>query len=520
MSKEQIQNEVLAVRYVFRLEVGERVRALEELLYSGPALSAWIGAIQWEMARTPEVTLADAALYLDRGTLRKEKQACEGAGVDLAGISAACDTAELEAGYQAVLGKREENLRAAKLSEVEELLLAAKSSKDTDDKEEYLRQIQWALTRRNWERELDAEQLWALAVAERQQPVADERTVLRLDAIARGDWALWFNAHLGRRAGLERGKALIVGGGPGAGKTSLGCVLAVDALRANCPVLFLQLELSAMETVEHMQRQNPEHGLEGGLWWQWDALEEGRPVPENWRTLLRIPPDPRRDAEWIEDEIRSFATKAKHARESDGSRHRVNGLVIIDYVQLMSVPVKEKGQQAHEAMMNWVSRIVKTASVHEAVVVFLSQLNKADQKEATAGGTALAGADLARCADAVVMVQKAKKGESRWEACAPHEHAEVVGGGEGEARLLSFSKTRGRARSAEGVVWADRQLLLSTGWWASLRDGSRWVEVGEAVAAQQGVQERRRARRGPRTAEEMANFEDELLKMGPGSLIP
>jgi hypothetical protein len=198
----------------------------------------------------------------------------------------------------------------------------------------------------------------------------------------------------------------------------------------------------------------------------------------------------------------------------------VNGLVIIDYVQLMSVPVKEKGQQAHEAMMNWVSRIVKTASVHEAVVVFLSQLNKADQKEATAGGTALAGADLARCADAVVMIQKAKKGESRWEACAPHEHAEVVGGGEGEARLLSFSKTRGRARSAEGVVWADRQLLLSTGWWASLRDGSRWAEVGEAVAAQQGVQERRRARRGPRTAEEMANFEDELLKMGPGSLIP
>ena len=110
----------------------------------------------------------------------------------------------------------------------------------------------------------------------------------------------------------------------------------------------------------------------------------------------------------------------------------MTGLVIIDYVQLMSVPVKEKGQQAHEAMMNWVSRIVKTASVHEAVVVFLSQLNKADQKEATAGGTALAGADLARCADAVVMVQKAKQGESRWEACAPHEHAEVVGGGEGD----------------------------------------------------------------------------------------
>ena len=520
MSKEQIQNEVLAVRYVFRLEVGERVRALEELLYSGPTLSAWIGAIQWEMARTPEVTLSDAALYLDRATLRKEKQACESAGVDLAGIGAAADTAELEAGYQAVRERREENLRAAKLSEVEELLLAAKSSKDTDDKEEYLRQIQWALTRRNWERELDAEQLWALAVAERQQPVADERTVLRLDAIARGDWALWFNAHLGRRAGLERGKALIVGGGPGAGKTSLGCVLAVDALRANCPVLFLQLELSAMETVEHMQRQNPEHGLEGGLWWQWDALEEGRPVPENWRTLLRIPPDPRRDAEWIEDEIRSFATKAKHARESDGSRHRVNGLVIIDYVQLMSVPVKEKGQQAHEAMMNWVSRIVKTASVHEAVVVFLSQLNKADQKEATAGGTALAGADLARCADAVVMVQKAKQGESRWEACAPHEHAEVVGGGEGEARLLSFSKTRGRARSAEGVVWADRQLLLSTGWWASLRDGSRWAEVGERAEAPQAGPQRRRAKRGPRTPEEMQQFEDELLAMGPESLIP
>ena len=512
MSKEQIQNEVLAVRYVFRLEVGERVRALEELLYSGPALSAWIGAIQWEMARTPEVTLSDAALYLDRATLRKEKQACEYAGVDLAGISAACDTAELEAGYRAVRERREENLRAAKVNEVKELLAAAETSQDIAEKEEYLRQIQWALTRRNWEQELDAEQLWALAVAERQEPAADERTVLRLDAITRGEWALWFNAHLGRRAGLERGKTLILGGGPGAGKTSLGCVLAVDALKANCPVLFLQLELSAMETVEHMQRQNPEHGLDEGLWWQWDALEEGRPVPENWRTLLRIPPDPRRDAEWIEDEIRSFATKAKHARESDGSRHRVNGLVIIDYVQLMSVPVKEKGQQAHDAMMNWVSRIVKTASVHEAVVVFLSQLNKADQKEATAGGTALAGADLARCADAVCMVQKGKKGESRWEACAPHEHAEVVGGGEGEARLLSFSKTRGRARNTEGMQWADRHLLLSTGWWASLRDGSTWADVAGATPVEETTQERRRApRRGRMTEEERQAWEARVL---------
>jgi KaiC/GvpD/RAD55 family RecA-like ATPase len=457
------------------------VRALEELLYSGPVLSAWMGAIQWEMARTPEVTLADAALYLERATLRKEKQACEGVGVDLSGIGAAADTAELEAGYRAVLGKREENLRAAKLSEVEELLSAAKSSKDIGEKEEYLRQIQWALTRRNWERDLSASQLWSAAVAERQEPEADDSMVLRLDSRVRGIWAEWFNAHLGRRGGLERGKTLIMGGGPGAGKTSLGCVLAVDALKANCPVLFLQLELSAMETVEHMQRQNPAHGEDSGHWWQWDALEEGRPMPANWDLLLELPADPRRDAEWIEDEIRRFALKAKHARQSDPERHRVNGLVIVDYVQLMAVPVKEKGQAGHEAMMNWVSRLVKTAAVHEVVLVFLSQLNKADQKEATAGGTALAGADLARCADAVCMVQKGKQGDTKWEACAPHEHAEVVGGGEGEARLLSFTKTRGRVRSKEGVPWADRQLVLSTGSWASLRDGTKWTEFEAKV---------------------------------------
>ena len=95
-----------------------------------------------------------------------------------------------------------------------------------------------------------------------------------------------------------------------------------------------------------------------------------------------------------------------------------------------------------------------------------------------------------------------------------------MGGGEGEARLLSFSKTRGRARSAEGVVWADRQLLLSTGWWASLRDGSRWAEVGERAEVPQAGPQRRRAKRGPRTPEEMQQCEDELLAMGPESLIP
>lgn len=516
MSKEQIQNEVLAVRYVFRLEAAERVRALEELLYSGPVLSAWMGAIQWEMARTPEVTLADATLYLDRGTLRKEKQACEGAGVDLTGIGAPCDTAELEAGYQAVRERREENLRAAKLSEVKDLLEAAEASKDVGEKEEYLRQIQWALTRRNWERDLSASQLWSAAVAERQEPEADDSMVLRLNGGLRGIWAEWFNAHLGRRGGLERGKTLIVGGGPGAGKTSLGCVLAVDALKANCPVLFLQLELSAMETVEHMQRQNPAHGEDSGHWWQWDALEEGRPMPANWDLLLELPADPRRDAEWIEDEIRRFALKAKHARQSDPERHRVNGLVIVDYVQLMSVPVKEKGQAGHEAMMNWVSRLVKTAAVHEVVLVFLSQLNKADQKEATAGGTALAGADLARCADAVCMVQKGKQGDTKWEACAPHEHAEMVGGGEGEARLLSFTKTRGRVRSKEGVPWADRQLVLSTGSWASLRDGTKWTEFEAKVEVPANGGKVKKAERTysplPTTPEELAEVRKLLMK--------
>ena len=88
-------------------------------------------------------------------------------------------------------------------------------------------------------------------------------------------------------------------------------------------------------------------------------------------------------------------------------------------------------------------------------LLLLSQLNKADQKDGTAGGTALAGADLARMAHRVALLQKA---DAQGNACKGR--ADVAWeAGKGEARLLTWTKARGvrysgdRRPDRERLIW-------------------------------------------------------------------
>jgi hypothetical protein len=148
--------------------------------------------------------------------------------------------------------------------------------------------------------------------------------------------------------------------------------------------------------------------------------------------------------------------QADRAARNGMPRHACKGLVIVDYAQLLTVADAGPRLAGHEILCTAASRLAKAAAENGACLLLLSQMNKQDQKEATAGGTALAGADLARMAHRVAFMQKAN---DAGKACAAGDEV-AWDAGKGEARLLSWTKARGVRYTPEGhrpdrarVIW-------------------------------------------------------------------
>jgi len=475
---QQTKDEFHALIYCFQLLQSQRDDALEELRRSvSPKTAALIYRVARESVDAPNLTLADALAILERPTLSKEKKALEDAGVN---VQAGVDPAAAKAAWEAVISRQAETREAAYHGEIDGLnkeLQAATTSQERADIRIRMRELlSFAGTRTN-RKPLE---LWKATCAARGEAGATDKQVLRLNA-ERGPWAHWWNCWAGRRRGFEPGTTVIVGGAAGAGKTSVAAVMAVDALAVGCPVLFLQIELTAEETIEHLQRQN----CAEEKWWRRDPLKKPhRELPQHWEDLLEIPEDPSADSEDIVEAVSRFAAKSRKAKETAADPHECNGLVIIDYAQLITTKDKQnKSLQGHEILAHAASRLAKTAGLEKVVVLLLSQLNKMDQREGTAGGVALAGADIQRMASCVFTIQKAKLEEGRWTTCTSaeqattlttQEHSGVIKCWEdqGDARIIANRKSRGTYRP-EGEFLDYEALIMSAQKSAAVIDGSK-----------------------------------------------
>jgi hypothetical protein len=208
--------------------------------------------------------------------------------------------------------------------------------------------------------------------------------------------------------------------------------------------------------------------------------------------LLEIPEDPSADSEDIVEAVSRFAAKSRKAKETAADPHECNGLVIIDYAQLITTKDKQnKSLQGHEILAHAASRLAKTAGLEKVVVLLLSQLNKMDQREGTAGGVALAGADIQRMASCVFTIQKAKLDENEkakpkrraWTTCTSSEQATTLTKEEhkgiiecwedqGDARIIANRKSRGTYRP-EGEFLDYEALIMSAQKSAAVIDGSK-----------------------------------------------
>lgn len=456
----QIQLEAFALRHVFNLAAEDRPEAAEKVDAAALELPGLVAAVTRELSKGPLLEPSDVAAMLERGHLEDERSRLETAGLaDF--LSRSLDPAEARRTFEACIAGAERKSNAKRIQTARRLLDQA-DGLEGPGLADALADVARVLEKPSQTLEDSRlENWWADFQGSLNPNPATPQEAIMLDPDKRGPWAEWFNAHLGDRGGLEPGCNLFIGGSWGAGKTSLGAALAVDALAAGCPVLFWQLELSPNKTLEHLVAQYPGEGA----WWTRPFKERALAMPQeappgSWGRLLQVPRKPSDEATEIQAAIEKLARQTRRERGAGSVSHECNGLVLVDYVQRLTL--KEKASRSeHEILSSAASKLAQTAQDCGVCLVMLSQLNKDAQRVSETGGTALAGADLARVADALLFIRKAKRKDGGGWTVATDGEPLSSEQGKGEPRLLTWRKTRGTLGTPpeEETIWTWNRAL-------------------------------------------------------------
>jgi len=454
----RVRRQAYAVRRVLDLEAADRPEACAKLEAAAYALPGWLGAVRRELDAGPNGELPALWAVLDRPELKDERDALAAAGVTLDKLLA-LDPADARKAYDAALADKARAGTLACIRSAESLLTQATAAETDADRRDKVLDAVRELMRPQAQGDAPLAEAWEAHLDRMAAHEAGPHDVLCLDADKRGSWAAWMNDNLGDRGGLEPGETFILGGAPEAGKTSLAALFAVDALAAGCPVLCWQMELSRERMLEHLLAQVPEPAA----WWTVPfrnrVLAARRPLPPEWADLLTIPARAWKtpEVEAVLDALGKLTQATERARRAGKLRHKVNGLLIVDYMQLLTVKDRTARDTRFEILEKAASRLAAAAEESGACLLLCSQLNKQDQRDATTGGTALAGADIGRMAYRIALLQKA---DADGNPCKDGGEPVAWDRGKGEARLLAWVKARGVRYAPDGhrpdrerVIW-------------------------------------------------------------------
>jgi replicative DNA helicase len=168
-------------------------------------------------------------------------------------------------------------------------------------------------------------------------------------------------------SGLQPGNLIIVAARPGIGKSSLVTNLARNvAVDASSPVMMFSLEMSRWEIGMRL--------LCGDARVPWDRVRAGRVQTEEWTRIVEAAEYLHEAPLFIVDSgnvtIVDIRAKARRQR----SRREGLGLIIVDYLQLMSGHMRTENRQQEVAE---ISRSLKLlAKELEIPVIAVSQLNR------------------------------------------------------------------------------------------------------------------------------------------------
>jgi len=171
-----------------------------------------------------------------------------------------------------------------------------------------------------------------------------------------------------RLLGLRGGQMVVIGARPGVGKTSFCLNLAVNAAEAGATVALFSLEMSKVEIAQRLLAARAIIRL--------TDIRSANIKPNQWPQILEATEDLRNLDILIDDtpgttvtEIRAKARRMLH--------NKPNGIVIIDYLQLLSTPAGANRNDNRATLVGEMSRGIKImAKDLDVPVVALSQLNR------------------------------------------------------------------------------------------------------------------------------------------------
>ena len=168
--------------------------------------------------------------------------------------------------------------------------------------------------------------------------------------------------------GLRPGQMIVIGARPGVGKTSFALNLATNAAFNGASVALFSLEMSKVEIAQRLLAANARIGLQ--------EIRSARIRDDQWPQILQATNDLSQLDIMIDDTPGTTVTeiRAKARRILRGKRL---GIVIVDYLQLISPPAGGRRADSRATEVSEMSRGIKImAKDLEVPVVALSQLNR------------------------------------------------------------------------------------------------------------------------------------------------
>ena len=166
--------------------------------------------------------------------------------------------------------------------------------------------------------------------------------------------------------GLRPGDLIILAARPAVGKTSFAMSLAVNAAKLGSPVAFFSLEMSSIQITQRLL------AAEAGL--NLSKMRSGQLSDSDWSSLVRASGELSQHELYIDDSpalsIVELRTKARRMM-----RNKKNGLIIVDYLQLMQPVIPHPNNRAVEVAE--ISRGLKVLAKELGVpILSLSQLSR------------------------------------------------------------------------------------------------------------------------------------------------
>ena len=168
--------------------------------------------------------------------------------------------------------------------------------------------------------------------------------------------------------GLRAGQMIVIGARPGVGKTSFALNLAVNAAFNGASVAFFSLEMSKIEIAQRLLSAQSGVGLQ--------EIRSAHIQNDQWPELIRGTDELSGLDIMIDDtpgttvtEIRAKARRMLHGKKL--------GLVVVDYLQLLSPPAGMRRADSRATEVSEMSRGIKImAKDLECPVIALSQLSR------------------------------------------------------------------------------------------------------------------------------------------------